>query len=206
MYTSYTFDAYNVYMSKQRILSAARTVLEEGGVSALTVRKVADQAGLSAMAMYRHYANKEALLNALMEDGLDAWEQIAHSIRAADPLEWLAALSEEYLEFALAEPHRFDAAFFLAAPLARQYPQDFAMGRSPVMTMAMERIEAARQKGLLGKQPSLAMALQFAALAQGLVSMYRANRFANEAQFRGLYKEQIRQCLNSFLPKPRKGM
>ncbi len=193
-------------MSKQRILSAARTVLEEGGVATLTVRRVADQAGLSAMAMYRHYANKEALLNALMEDGLDAWEQIAQSIRPVDPLEWLAALGQAYLEFALAEPHRFDAAFLLAAPLARQYPQDFAMGRSPVMTMAMERIEAARQKGLLAKQPSLAMALQFAALAQGLVSMYRANRFASEAQFRSLYKEQMRQCLDSFLPEPGRGV
>jgi len=163
------------------------------------VRKVAGRAGLSPMAMYRHFQNKDALLNALMDDGLAAWEDIARGIRVADPLKWLAALGEAFLEFALREPHRFDAAFFLPAPRARQYPQDFASGRSPVVAMAIERIEQARAAGLLRDRPPLEMALSFSGLAQGLVSMYRANRFSGEAHFRVLYRTQMKHCLDSFL-------
>src|SRR5580704_14730585 len=146
-------------MTKERIIIAAKAVLGTQGAGGLTVRKVADEAGLSPMAMYRHFANKDALLNALMEDGLAAWEQIARSIRIQDPLKWLTALGDAFLEFALAEPHRFDAAFFLPAPRARQYPDDFVAGRSPVVAMALVRIDEAKTKGYLGKKPALEVAL-----------------------------------------------
>jgi AcrR family transcriptional regulator len=185
-------------MMKDRIFAAAKVVLDQEGLPGLTVRKVAQHARVSPMAMYRHFAGKEALLNALMEDGLAAWEKAARSIRATDPMEWLAALGEAYLEFALAEPHRFDAAFFLPAPKARQYPDDFVAGRSPVIAMALVRIDAARADGRLGDAPALDVALAFAALAQGLISMHRANRFSSEKQFRALYRTQIRHCLEGF--------
>jgi AcrR family transcriptional regulator len=183
-------------MSKERILTAAKAVLEQTGAAGLTVRKVTDEAGLSPMAMYRHFANKDSLLNALMEDGLDAWEQIARAVRVEDTLGWLVSLGEAYLEFALTEPHRFDAAFFLPAPRARQYPQDFAMGRSPVMAMVMARLDRAKASGQLRQQSTLEMALGFAALLQGLVSMYRANRFGDETEFRSLFRAQVRQNLD----------
>jgi AcrR family transcriptional regulator len=185
-------------MMRDRIFAAAKVVLDQDGLPGLTVRKVAQHARVSPMAMYRHFADKDALLNALMADGLAAWEKIARSMRATDPLEWLEALGEAYLEFALKEPHRFDAAFFLPAPQARQYPDDFVAGRSPVIAMALVRIDAAKADGRLGEAPALEVALAFAALAQGLISMHRANRFSSEKQFRALYRAQIRHCLEGF--------
>jgi AcrR family transcriptional regulator len=193
---------YKVRVSRQRIFAAAKAVLDREGLPGLTIRKVADHAGLSPMAMYRHFTDKDALLNALMDDGLAAWEKIARSIRAADPIEWLTALAEAFLEFALTEPHRFDAAFFLPAPQARQYPDDFVAGRSPVVALALVRIDEARAKGHLGEKPALEVALALSALAQGLVSMYRANRFSSEKQFRALYRAQVRHCLEGFSNKP----
>ena len=188
-------------MSRERIFAAAKAVLDREGLPGLTVRKVADHAGFSPMAMYRHFADKDALLNALMDDGFAAWEKIARSIRASDPIEWFTALGEAFLEFALTEPHRFDAAFFLPAPRARQYPDDFVAGRSPVVAMAMVRIDQAKSDGRLGDAPALEMVLAFSALAQGLVSMYRANRFSSEKQFKTLYRAQIRHCLEGFSRK-----
>ena len=188
-------------MSKERILAAAKAVLDRDGMPGLTVRKVTDEAGLSPMAMYRHFADKDALLNALMDDGLAAWEGLARSIRVTDPIQWLLALSEAFLDFALEEPHRFDAAFFLPAPQARQYPDDFVAGRSPVMAMALVRIDEARSRGDLGTVSALDVALAFSALVQGLVSMYRANRFSGERQFRQLYRSQVRHCLDGFAHK-----
>lgn len=63
---------YAVHMSKDRIFMAAKSVLEQEGVSGLSIRKVARRAGVSPMAMYNHFADKNALLNALMEDGFAA--------------------------------------------------------------------------------------------------------------------------------------
>ncbi len=188
-------------MTKDAILVAAKAVLDREGLPGLTIRKVAHHARLSPMALYRHFADKDALLNSLMADGLAGWEQRARSIRATDPIEWLEELGAEFLAFALKEPHRFDAAFFLPAPKARQYPDDFAAGRSPVVAMALVRIEQAKSDGRLGEAPALEVALAFSALVQGLISMHRANRFAGEKQFKALYRVQVRRCLEGFAPK-----
>lgn len=190
-------------MTKERIFAAAKTVLEREGIAGLSIRKVAQRAGVSPMAMYNHFKDKDALLNALMEDGLAAWEQRARAIRAKDPMEWLERLMDAFLDFALGEPHLFDAAFFLPAPGARQYPDDFVAGRSPVVAMTMIRIDQAKAEGRLGNRPALDMALAVAAMGQGLVSMHRANRFANEKQFKTLCRTALHQCLDSFKPAGR---
>jgi AcrR family transcriptional regulator len=187
-------------MTKDRILSAAKLVLESEGIDGLTIRRVAQRAELSPMALYRHFAGKDALLNALMEDGLAAWEKIVRGIRARDPLEWLEALGEAYLDFALTQPHRFDAAFFLPAPAARRFPDDFAAGRSPVIAMVMARIDQAKAEGRLRHKSTLETALAFAAFGQGFVSMHRAKRFGGEKQFKTLYRAGQRQFLESLKP------
>ena len=193
-------NVYSVRMTKDRILSAAKAVLQREGIDGLTIRRVAQRAQLSPMALYRHFADKDALLNALMADGMAAWEKIVGGIRARDPLEWLEAVGEAYLDFALAQPHRYDAAFFLPAPAARRVPDDFAAGRSPAIAMVMARIDQAKAEGRLRNEPTLEIALAVAAFGQGFVSMHRANRFAGERQFKALYRAAQRHLLDSLKP------
>ncbi|HEV2443495.1 MAG TPA: TetR/AcrR family transcriptional regulator [Steroidobacteraceae bacterium] len=187
-------------MTKDRILSAAKAVLQREGIDGLTIRRVAQRAQLSPMALYRHFADKDALLNALMADGMAAWEKIVGGIRARDPMDWLETLGEAYLDFALAQPHRYDAAFFLPAPAARRFPDDFAAGRSPAIAMVMARIDQAKAEGRLRNEPTLEIALAVAAFGQGFVSMHRANRFAGERQFKALYRAAQRHLLDSLKP------
>lgn len=185
-------------MSQDRIFTAAKTVLEKHGVSGLSIRSVADAAGMSPMAMYRHFADKDALLNALMRDAFVAWEEIARAIREPDPMRWIEKGFEAFLVFALKQPHRFDAAFLLPATEARRYPDDFAAGRSPAIAMFVAHIEAAKAQGHFGDTPSLEIALALAALAQGMVSMHRASRFSGEKQFKALYRQVVRNTLAAY--------
>jgi AcrR family transcriptional regulator len=191
-------------MSKDRIFSAAKTVLEQQGILGLSMRRIAEESGMSPMSLYRHFADKDALLDALMADGLTAWEERVRAIRAKAPLQWLERLTDEFLSFALEEPHRFDAAFFLPAPKARQYPDDFAAGRSPVVAMAVVKIDQARAEGLLGDTPALDIALALSALAQGLISMHRARRFSSDAEFAALFRSVVRKSLKSFSIEPKR--
>jgi AcrR family transcriptional regulator len=193
-------------MTRDRILSAAKAVLDREGIASLTIRKVAARAGLSPMALYRHFADKDALLNALMDDGLAAWGEIARSLPAQDPVEWMEQMIEALLDFALNQPHRFDAAFFLPAPGARRYPDDFVAGRSPVLAMIIVRIDQAKAAGRLVDRSALEIALTLAALGQGLISMQRGNRFSSQKQFKALFRTTMHHCLQSFsLERPAEG-
>lgn len=184
---------------RDRILTAARALFERGGLEGLSIRLVAREAGLSPMGLYRHFPNKDALVDELMRDGFAAWEARVSSIEAADPIEWLHRMTDTYLDFALSDRHRFNAAFLLPARSARKYPEDFAGGRSPAVNQMTARIDAARAAHQLTDAPSQQIALTLSALAQGLVSMERAGRFSSEAQFRSLYTTTVGQCLHGFL-------
>jgi AcrR family transcriptional regulator len=44
-------------------------LLDKEGVEAVTMRRVAAAVEITAMAVYRHYADRKALLNALADEG-----------------------------------------------------------------------------------------------------------------------------------------
>lgn len=202
--TAYALLCTVYTMSKERIFGAARAVLEEEGIVGLSMRRIAQESGMSPMSLYRHFADKDALLNALMADGLAAWEERVRAIRVKAPLQWLERVAEEFLSFALQEPHRFDAAFFFPASKARQYPEDFAAGRSPVIAMTVARIDQAKAEGLFCDTPAPDAALTLSALAQGLISMHRARRFSGDAEFVALYRSVMRKALKTFLRLPKR--
>ncbi len=196
-------DVYSACMTRERIFNAASNLLAEEGVSALSIRKIAKNAGLSPMAVYRHFADKDALINALMEHGFKAWEDRVAKIDATEPIQWLEVFIDAFLVFSVEEPHLFDAAFFLPASKARQFPDDFAAQRSPTISLAVDKIEQAKIQGKLGGGAPLNIALTLWALGQGLISLHRAQRFSNEAQFKHLYRQTAHNYLASLqAPQP----
>ena len=187
--------------TQTRIFAAARELFDQGGAEGVSMRRIADKVRITPMAIYRHYPDKDALLNALMVDGFAAWEARVETLSASEPLAWLEAMGQAFLDFALTEPRRYEAAFLLKASAARKYPQDIAQGSSPVIAKAMARIEEARGKGQIGSVPAIDIAINVAALVQGLVDMYRAGRFTSEADFRAAYGRALGHCIRSFMPE-----
>ena len=187
--------------TQARIFAAARALFDQNGVDGVSMRRIADKVGITPMAIYKHYPDKDALLNALMLDGFAAWETRVEKIREREPLDWLRQMGEAFLDFALHQPRRYEAAFLLKASAARRYPGDFVAGRSPVVSKFMARVEEARARGLIVDVPTIDITIHFTALTQGLVEMYRAGRFAGEAEFRDAYRKALGQCIRSFMEK-----
>lgn len=181
-----------------RIFSAARALFDQDGADGVSMRRIADKVGITPMAIYRHYPDKDALLNALMLDGFASWEARVEALPDTGPLGWLQGMGEAFLDFALTEPRRYEAAFLLKASAARKYPGDFEAGRSPVISKMMAHVEAAKAQGLFEDIPTIDITISFTALSQGLVDMYRAGRFMGEAEFRKAYRRAASHCIQSF--------
>ena len=54
-------------LSRERALVAALALVDREGLSALSMRRLGAELGVEAMALYRHAANKDALLDGLVE-------------------------------------------------------------------------------------------------------------------------------------------
>jgi AcrR family transcriptional regulator len=54
-------------LSRQRVLSAALSLADSGGIAALSMRRLGQKLGVEAMSLYNHVANKDDLLNGLVE-------------------------------------------------------------------------------------------------------------------------------------------
>ncbi|MGW5050005.1 TetR/AcrR family transcriptional regulator C-terminal domain-containing protein [Actinokineospora sp. NPDC004072] len=59
--------AERVPLSRDRVLHAALAIADAEGIPALTMRRLAADLGVEAMSLYHHVANKEALLDGLVE-------------------------------------------------------------------------------------------------------------------------------------------
>lgn len=55
-------------MSTQEILSAAVEIVTKGGTGELSIRRLADQIGISPMAVYNHFSSKDELLGAVIDE------------------------------------------------------------------------------------------------------------------------------------------
>jgi AcrR family transcriptional regulator len=54
-------------LSRERILLAATALADDGGIESLTMRKLGEQVGVEAMSLYNHVANKDDLLNGMID-------------------------------------------------------------------------------------------------------------------------------------------
>lgn len=88
--------------------------LGERGAEDVSLREVARAVGVSATALYRHFPDKTALLEALSEEGfarLAAAQGAAMAAEAEDQVDRLNAMGRAYVRFALAEPGLFRLMF-----------------------------------------------------------------------------------------------
>ncbi|HEV2006326.1 MAG TPA: TetR/AcrR family transcriptional regulator C-terminal domain-containing protein [Candidatus Limnocylindrales bacterium] len=54
-------------LSKDRVLRAAIALADQGGIDALSMRKLAQELGVEAMSLYHHVAGKDEILNGIVE-------------------------------------------------------------------------------------------------------------------------------------------
>jgi AcrR family transcriptional regulator len=55
-------------LTRERVLTAAIELADEGGVDALSMRKLAAHLGFEAMSLYNHVRNKDDLLDAILDE------------------------------------------------------------------------------------------------------------------------------------------
>jgi AcrR family transcriptional regulator len=167
--------------------AAARLFLEEGE-AALSMRRLAAEVGCSAMAPYRHFADKEALVAAIraqafnrLADALDGVERNERH-RAAD-------IGDAYVRFARENPAAYKLMFDLAQPDEAAYPalaSAAARARVSMSGYVRELVEA----GVLVGDP-VELGYVFWAAIHGLIVLDLAGRIPADPGFEALRRRTL---------------
>lgn len=94
------------------ILDAARTLFVERGIEAVSMREIAKKINYSPTTLYHHFADKEALLQAVCdEDFLKLAIGMREIMKLPDLIERIGALAQGYAMFALQNPNHYRLMF-----------------------------------------------------------------------------------------------
>lgn len=200
----YTVDktVYTVYVmartTASRIAAAARRLLDKKGAEAVTMRRVAAAVGVTPMAIYRHYADRESLLNALADDGFEELAALLNVNRLSYSIEeQFMKIMEIYLEHALLNPRLFELMFLKPREMARRYPRDFKAGRSPTANILMEVVQRGMDSGYFRKGDAWEIVFEMGALSHGLLLLYLGGRMAVPlSQFRAFYRRSFKRLIH----------
>jgi AcrR family transcriptional regulator len=109
---------------RDRIVSASTELIEEQGLGALSMREVARRAGVSHQAPYYYFADREAILGAIAEQGFRMLgDYVQRAVVQDDGVQAaIMAAGRAYLEFALAHPAHFRVMFRPELVLTENHP------------------------------------------------------------------------------------
>ena len=106
-----------MHETRQAILETARDLYAEEGSLAISMRKIAEQVGISATAIYRHFDDKEHLLLEVCSEGFTLFgASLMKGLRGKTALERLELTGLGYRDFALEHPQYYRVMFMSPHP------------------------------------------------------------------------------------------
>jgi AcrR family transcriptional regulator len=107
-------------LRRDQVIHAARDLAESDGWTAVTMRRLAGELGVTQPVLYSAFDSRQALIDAVALSGFD---DLAAALEAADASPMARMLA--YLDFAAAHPRVYEAMFSLPTGLA------FAVDHTP---------------------------------------------------------------------------
>lgn len=157
-------------LPRAMLQEAVRTIQTEG-LAALTLRGVGARLGVSRTALYRHFADKQALLAAVAAEGfrtlradlLAAWQASPPGPARMDPM------GAAYVRFAVTHPSHYRVMFGGAVPGdAGKTPADETTDAFGVL---VDAIVAQQQAGFLRRDDPRQLALYVWAVVHGVAML-----------------------------------
>ncbi len=152
------------------ILATTERLLLEGGIDAVSIRRVADGSGYSAPTIYHHFGDKRGLIDALLEERFSVVHQLMAAIPPEpDPAVYLRNAVSEFIRFALENPDHYR---LLATPLESEPNVPSADAARELVRSALEVLA---DEGTLATRDAEAAFQVIWAVLHGLISLRLGN-------------------------------
>jgi AcrR family transcriptional regulator len=183
---------------KNALIEAGADILAKDGVSGLSLRKVAQKAGVSHTAPYAHFADKQALIAAISTDGYRRlYEALVATTQqyADDPARQLIEGAWAYVQFAVNDTDYFKITLSGAIEKEKDYPAFVEISQRS-FALVVQIVEACQQAKILKRGPSDLIAVGVWSLIHGFVSLFLEDQISHTVLDRYSLREMLILTLN----------
>jgi AcrR family transcriptional regulator len=156
---------------RRDLIDTAGRLLAQEGPATLTTRRVAQETGMSTMAVYRLFGDKAGLVREMFLEGFQRLtEAFAAVERTDDPVADLLALGRAYRANARANPHLYELMFGRPVP---EFQPDAQTGEQirPTFDALVAAVARCLAEGAFARAEPHDVAVQLNAMAHGLSSL-----------------------------------
>lgn len=190
---------------RDRLVTVAREILEHEGLEALTLRAAARAAGVSHMAPYRHFENKDDLLAAVATQGFNG---LTHALdtktikKLGSPQAKRDTVGLAYVIFAISNPALYRLMFGANLPNRSRFPGLVDAGQK-VFQRCIDAVET-EPVGDKGHGSPRRRATAFWAMVHGLSCLAIDDLITLPAEKDGALADEVRDVLKAaaFAAKP----
>jgi len=153
------------------LAETARTIRKEG-VEGVTLRAVGKRLGVSRTALYRHFADKPALLAAVAREGFQAFSRdLSQAWTAAGGgRDGFRAMGAAYVKFAIANPSHYRVMFGAFKDLCERDAQLAADAQASFQVL-LDAVMLLQKDGLLRPDPPQTLAQYIWATVHGVAML-----------------------------------
>jgi AcrR family transcriptional regulator len=173
--------AYHHGDLRAALIESALEIIEEIGPRGLTIREVARRAGVSHAAPYRHYADKDELILAVVERGFELLHenmQVARELAGDDPLLQFAASGEAYVDFALRYPAYYRV-MFSGDLLNSTGHESLRHTSTRSFKQMIDDLKSCQALGVLREGDPVLQAISIVSTVHGFVALANDNRLSH---------------------------
>jgi len=165
---------------RAEIVTATKDLLAAGAsAESVSIRAVADAVGVTAPSIYLHFADKDALIEAVVADvfaELDA-AMVAAAAEHEKPLDRLCAFGVAYVQFALEHPEHYRIATMSRLGIPHEAGDIDHVLADAAFTHLLQTVEACMAAKIFAEGDPLPVALEMWAAAHGIASLMIAKPF-----------------------------
>jgi AcrR family transcriptional regulator len=158
---------------KNALIKAGVEILAKEGVGGLSLRKVAQRAGVSHSAPYAHFPDKQSLIAAISTEGFNQLYSELDAVVSpyiGDPKKQLIEGSRAYVQFALNNSDTFKIMFSGVLEKEKDYPA-FVEISHKTFERVVGIVRACQDAGILHASPPEVMAVAVWGQVHGIVSL-----------------------------------
>jgi len=182
---------------KNALRVAASALIAERGVESVSLREISQAAGVSHTAAYRHYADKQALLADLAEDGFRQLAEVNRqtiSTTPGGPVAQLMACGRAYVRFGVQRPHVLQLMFSQAIPDWTVHPSLQLASEELARTLA-DVVSAGQAAGVMRPAPLGEVTLAAWSLVHGLAQLLAGRRIPAAVIDEAFIEHMAEQCV-----------